>query len=403
MPAKRKKRQKRAKPFSRPRRNKQADVAAAAEDVGQEEGTLAERVKADYSTPGHPVAYASPATVARFYNISQERAKSILNQVDTYTLHREYKKPAQFNPFYVHKRREQVQADLIEIGAIAKENDGVRYLLLLIDVMTKKVWVYPLTDKRGVSVSEALSKWISSLGRRNLPKLLLSDLGKEFIASSVQEKLRANKIKWQSGKGMSKAAVAERANKTIQVLIYKYLTDRETLRYIDVLPQLVATYNGRGHRTLKNMSPDEADKPENEGRVQEIFHDRYEKLAKKKANVKPRLKIDALVRVKTDSSRISSSRRAYAEQFHGEFYRIIRINRTMPVPMYHLRALDDGEFIDGGFYAEELQPVEGDLWKIESVLDERTRRGKKEIKVKWKYFGDRWNEWIPASNVQKVF
>jgi transposase InsO family protein len=374
----------------------------AKEDGGEE--TLAQRIKADYSSPGHPVAFASPATVARFYNITKEKATSILNQVDTYTLHREYKKPAQFNPFYVHNRREQVQADLIEIGSIAKENDGVRYLLLLIDVMTKKVWLYPLKDKRGTSVTEALSHWIDSLGgKRNLPKLLLSDLGKEFIAKTFQEKLKQHKIKWQSGKGMSKAAVAERANKTLQVLIYKYLTDRETLRYIDVLPQLVATYNGRGHRSLKNMTPDEADRPENEARVQEVFHERYEKLARKKAKVKPRLKIDGLVRVKTDSSRISSSRRAYAEQFHGEFYRIVRINRTMPVPMYHLRALDDGEFIDGGFYAEELQPVEGDLWKIESVLDERTRRGKKEIKVKWKYFGDRWNEWIPASNVQQVF
>jgi len=376
----------------------------AGNTVSPRDESLAAKIQTDYTSPGHPIAYSSPAAVAQFYNISRERAASILNRVDTYTLHREYKRPSQFNPFYVHGRREQVQADLIEIGSIAAHNDGVRYLLLLIDIMTKRVWLYPLENKRGASVAAALRRWIDELGGADLPKLALTDLGKEFIAREVQDLLQSHKIAWQSGKGMSKAAVAERANKTIQVLIYKYLTDKETLRYLDVLPQLVQTYNSRPHRMLDKMSPAQADLPENEARLQEIFHKRYQKLAMKKAAVKPKFKVDTLVRVKTDSSRISSSRRAYAEQFHGDFYRIVRINRSMPVPMYHLRALDDGEYIDGGFYAEELQPVEGDLWKIESVLDERTlKNGVKEIKVKWKYFGDKWNEWIPASNVESVF
>ena len=376
--------------------------------MAEEEGVRVPRVASDesiksaYTTPGHPVAFSAPATVANHFAISEDRARRILEDVDTYTLHREWKKPPLTNPFYVHGRRKQVQSDLIDIAKIAATNDGVRFLLLLIDVMTKKVWIYPLKTKSGREVEEGLRKWLGDLGG-DKPEVCLTDSGKEYKNRSVQELFRSEGIEWQAAKGLTKAAVAERANKTIQVLIYKYLSDAEQTRYLDKLESLVQTYNSRPHRTLEGMTPDEADEPENEARVQEIFHRKYSKLAEARSKRTPKFKVGNLVRVKILPRAISSSRRAYAEQFHGSFYRVVRINRTMPVPMYYLRALDDGEFIDGGFYSQELQRVSGNLWKIEKILGRRKRRGVNEIHVKWRYFGDQWNEWIPETNVERVF
>lgn len=378
---------------------KRGKKGPAKKSTRQRKLSLEERIKNAYSTPGHPIAFSAPATVGEHFNISTEKAKNILQEIDSYTLHREYKQPRVYNPFYVHGRREQVQADLIEVGKISKENDGVRYLLLLIDIFTKKIWIYPLKAKGGEQVVSALKLWLS--GRDTKAKVFLTDRGKEFCDRRVQTLLRDNGIEWQPGKGMMKAAIAERANKTIQILIYKYLSSAETVRYIDQLSDLVKTYNNRPHRTLKGMTPNEADKPQNEGKIQAIFHERYKHLASMRK--RPKYSVDTIVRVKTDSSRISSSRRAYAEQFHGEFYRIVRINRTQAVPMYYLRAMDDGENIEGAFYAEEIQPVRGDLWKIEKTLDERVRRGIPEVLVKWKYLSDKWNEWIPKSNIESVF
>ena len=358
-----------------------------------------ERVTRAYTKPGHPVAFSAPARVAEHFRISKEKAREILEHSEGYTLHREYKQPRQYNPYYVHGRREQVQADLIDTNLISARNDGVKFLLVLIDIFTKRVWLYPLENKRAVTMRNVLRQWLNSLDVA--PAKLMTDRGWEFANAPVRQLLASHNVEWQPANGMLKACIAERVNKTLQILIYKYLSENETTRYIDVLPQLVDTYNKRGHRTLENMSPLEADLPENEARVQAIFHERYEKLGRERKP--PKFEVGTLVRIKVLAKKITNEARAYAEQFKGEYFKIARINRTVAVPLYYLRSVDDGELIEGGFYANELQRIRGDVYKIETVLRRRVRRGVREIFVKWKYFGPRWNEWIPADSVVRVY
>ena len=361
---------------------------------------LQDRILRAYNKPGHPVAFSAPERVANYFGISVGRAKKILEHNETYVAHREYKKPRIYNPYYVHGRRELAQGDLIDIGKISAQNDGVKFLLVLIDVFTKKLWVYPLENKRGRTVERAIKEWLNSL--RTTPKKLQTDRGLEFTNALVQRALADKSVEWEPANGTLKAAVAERVNKTLQILIYKYLTQNETVRYIDVLPRLVSTYNKRGHRTLENMSPRDGDKPENEPHLQAIFHERYEKIARHKTK-KLSFKVGDLVKVKTEAKKISSSSRAYAEQFKGEYFSVIRINRTMPIALYYLKSVDTGEHIEGGFYAQELQRVRGDVYRIEAVLKRRVRRGVREIYVKWKDFGPQWNEWIREDSVQRVY
>lgn len=362
--------------------------------------SLQERVSRAYKTPGHPVAFSAPGTVARHFNITQDKAKEILEHIEGYTLHREYKKPKIYNPYYVHKRREQVQADLIDISKIARQNNGVQHLLLLIDIFTKRVWVYPVKNKNARTIESVLSRWIRSLDET--PDKLMTDQGTEFVNQRVQNLLLRHNIEWQAALGTSKAAIAERANKSIQILIYKYLTQNETLRYIDKLDNIIQSYNKRGHRSLDFFSPQQADSPQNEGMIHAIHQTRYTKLAAHRRDTLP-FKVGDLVRIKTDVKQVSSSRRAYAEQFKGEYFNIIRINRTLPIAMYYLRSVDTQELIRGGFYANELQRQRGDIYKIERIIRRRVRNGVREIFVKWKYFSPQWNEWIPEENIVNIF
>lgn len=362
-----------------------------------------ERILRDYETPGHPTAFSAPARVARFHGISEKKAKRYLEHSQTYTLFREYKQPRLYNPYYVHERRKEVQADLIDVGSLARENDGVKFLLLYIDIFTKRVWMQPLRSKEGGRVARALRTWLASLDVK--PEIFKTDLGREFRNQPVQDLLASNNVRWDGAIGTSKACMAERANKTLQSLIYKYINNREGHRYIDALPELVRSYNERGHRTLKGMSPAEADLPENEARVQAIFHRRYEKMGRARANRQrnARFKVGDLVRLKTEANKISSARRSYAQQFHGEYYRITRINRTLPIPMYYLRSLDTNEHIEGGLYAEQLQRVRGNVWLIERVHRREVRRGVPYIFVKWMWFGPRHSEWIREDAVTRAY
>lgn len=357
-----------------------------------------DRIRKNFRSPGHPTAFSAPANIARQYNISEKKAKEILQEVDSYVLHKEYKRPKQYNPYYIYNRRELIQADLIDIRTLQQTNDGVNYLLLAIDVFTRKVHVYPLKRKTAVEMIKALRQYLHDLGPPT-PKILMTDAGTEFWARNVRDFLGSKGIILQLAHGTSKASYAERANKTIQVLIYKYLSDQETTRYINVLPNLIKTYNSRGHRNLKYMSPNDADKPENEQRVRAIAVERYSKIRRKS----PTLQLGDVVRIKTDPQNVDPARRAYAEQYKGEYFIIIRINKTLPIPLYYLVSMNTNEHIKGGFYSNELSKIQGDVFKIEEVLRERGRGNNKEILVKWKFFNDTHNSWIPARNIVQRF
>lgn len=359
------------------------------------------RVRRAYVTPGHPVAFSAPGTVAKHFNISKARAREILEHLEGYTFHREFKQPRVYNPYYVHGRRKQVQGDLIDVAQLARHNNHVRFLLLLIDVMTKKVWVYPMPNKTGAVTAGKLTRWLNAIDVP--PKVLRTDRGNEFTAARVQALLRRRHVEWQPAYGTLKACVAERANKSLQILMYKYLTENETYKYIDKLEQLVRTYNGRKHRTLKGMTPDEADRPANEARVQAIFHEKYAKVARHRRRGALPFAVGDMVRLKLLPKKIGSDARAYSKQFTDEYFTVTRINRTMPVAMYYVKSMDTEEAVDGGFYAQELQRLRGDVFKIDRVLRRRVRNGRREMYVKWRHFGARWNSWEPENATTRHF
>ena len=47
--------------------------------------------------------------------------------------------------------------DLIEMQAFSKDNNGIKYLLTVIDIFSKFVWIVPLKRKTGHEVANAFS------------------------------------------------------------------------------------------------------------------------------------------------------------------------------------------------------------------------------------------------------
>lgn len=359
----------------------------------------AKRVLRAYARPGHPAAFSAPGAIARQLNLPRDEVVRALEREDSYTVHREYKKPAQFNPYFIRRRRRLVQADLIQIDALYRQNGGIRYLLLLIDVFTRKVWVVPLKKKSAEVVRDALRDWLDHDVKGDEPEVFSSDAGVEFFNAPVRRLFRERNIDQQLAKGKAKAAYAERANKTIQVLIYKYLTHGRTKKYIDALPLLVDTYNKRGHRSLDYMSPDEADRPESEARVQRITEARFEKVKRKK----PEYRVGDIVRLKLESPggrRLWYGNRAYAKQFSDELYKIAEVNTRLPIPLYFIRSWSKDVPGKRGYYAGELQPVRGELFKVERIVRWRGEAPNRQALVKWTNFDAGHNRWIPEGDIR---
>ena len=125
----------------------------------------------------------------------------------------------------------------------------------------------PLKTKQGQELVKAFQTILAS-GRK--PSKLQTDQGTEFLNRVFQKFLRESKIKFFTVKSGLKASVVERFNCTFKNKMYEYLTAKNTLNYINVLPQLVKSYNNTYHHTIK-MKPTQVTKA-NEAKVWDTLY-----------------------------------------------------------------------------------------------------------------------------------
>jgi hypothetical protein len=354
-------------------------------------------IENNYVTPPHPTALSGISKLSEYYQLPKERIANILSNVDSYTLHREYHKPRVRNPFYIYHLRQQVQVDLIDMQQLSRFNNNYNYLIICIDCFSRFVWVRAVKTKHHNEIIPQMIDIIASMGQK--PESIFCDKGAELKNQYMIQLLRKENIKLMHPNSELKAAIVERANRSIQNLIYKYMTENQTRNYIDTLQLIVEAYNNRPHRSIDKLSPREAELPENAERTVGALRQHYTDCLRPKFRTKH--KIGDTVRYKIDYG--NRFARGYNEQFSNELVTIDDINRRMAIPMYQLRSADTGERIIGNWYQEELQSRNSQEFKIEKVLDRRVRRGVPEVFVKWLHFGDRHNCWIPENNVTRTF
>ena len=139
----------------------------------------------------------------------------------------------------------------------SRYNNGVKYLLTVIDIYSKYGWILPLKSKTGLEVANALSK---IFGERKPDKLWV-DKGKEFYNSHVKKL-----VSLYSTENEEKSSVVERWNRTMKEKMFKYFSANSTRKYIDILDKLVDQYNNTTHSSI-GMTPKEASEKRNEAKV----------------------------------------------------------------------------------------------------------------------------------------
>ena len=95
-----------------------------------------------YYNVNEPGSFTAPATFYRAVkeksnNITRKQVNEWLNAQDTYTLHRRTRKKFHRNRIIVPGVDYQWQTDLIDIQKISKYNQGYRYILVCIDILSK--------------------------------------------------------------------------------------------------------------------------------------------------------------------------------------------------------------------------------------------------------------------------
>ena len=121
-------------------------------------------------------------------------------------------------------------ADLIDMQVFSKDNKGIKYLLTVIDIFSKFVWIVPLKRKTGQEVASAFSRIL----KERRPNKTWVDRGREFYNKDVQKL-----VELYSTENEETACVIERFNRTIKEKMFKYISANNTRKYVDVLDLLV--------------------------------------------------------------------------------------------------------------------------------------------------------------------
>ena len=213
--------------------------------------------------------------------------------------------------------------------SLSRKNKGIKYLLCVIDLYSKYVFVIPLKDKKGISIVNAFDKIIKQSNRK--PNKIWVDQGGEFYNNVFEKWLSDNDVIMNSTYNEGKSVVAERFIRTLKNKLYKHMTATGKNVYYDVLDGVVNKYNNTKHSTIK-MKP--IDVGDNNKRVYVDEHNEKDS----------RFKVGDRVRIFA---------KGYAPNWSKEIFTVNKINDTVPYT-YNIKDLNDEEII-GSFCDKELQ------------------------------------------------
>ena len=365
-----------------------------------------------YYATGDPGSYGG---IERLYKrarelgipVSRARVTQFLQAQQAYTLHRPVRHRFKRNQTFVAHIDQQWQADLADMQAIAGDNDGYKYLLTCIDVLSKYAWVVPVKTKSGTDVRSAFRVILKRALPRK-PKRLQTDKGKEFFNSEMRSLLVSQNIHHFASESDQKAAVVERFNRTLKTRIWTYFTANNTKRYTNILQDIVHAYNHSMHRSI-GMHPADCDNPQAELTAwRRLYYDhtipKEEREGERPGQNGGSTKKSAVARNKL--VRISKWKhefeKGYVPSWSREHFKVSKVLQH-PEPVYKLEDAD-GEAIDGVFYRSEIQPIARNIYEVEKVLPgERRQAGTrlKEVLVKWKGLPEKFNRWILKSELAK--
>lgn len=354
-----------------------------------------------YYDPSHEAAFASEVKLYKAGKreipwLTREDVKKFLRDSITYTLHfpRRHRFPR--NPIIVNHLHEQHQADIADISEprFSQKNDGYRYLLAVIDCLSKQARVEPLKTKTAVEVTGAFKKIYENW---QYPLKLQTDRGREFQNEILHNFLKEKNVHHFTSQNQTiKCAIVERFIRTFKMRLFKYVTSTGTERYLEDLQNIVNAYNNTHHRTIK-MAPNEVTVT-NEREVFLITHNyRSERDMRMGAKRRTNISIGDNVRIKHAKE---SFIRGFLPNYQDMVFTVVsRHNVAGSEPLFKIKNYDNRVLLPR-MYAYELEKISPDpKYRISRVLRTRTRQGLNESQVNFVGYPENYTEWIPSDSV----
>ena len=168
-----------------------------------------------------------------------------------------------------------MSSDLLDMNDYGtKNNEGYRYILVVIDNFSKFGWTNPLKNKYAQSITDAFSQIVNSSKRK--PNLLETDDGKEYVTKIFNEFSNSHNIKKYSRNTALGAVFAERFDRTIRNLLKQPVFLKGKSSWISELTTVIKKYKNTIHNSTK-MPPIQASKTTNKKLVFDNLQDKRQK------------------------------------------------------------------------------------------------------------------------------
>ena len=224
--------------------------------------------------------------------------------------------------------------DLAYVHKLAKDNNGLKYLLVRQDLFDRTGDAKGMKTKDSKETVKTFSQMIT---KKNRPINIWVDQGTES-AEEFEKFCCAEGIESYSTMSETKAALAKRTIRPLRNILYRY-TEDYGYKYFHKLPQFIATMNSRNIRSI-DMKPNHVQNSD----FMSILYSKPLREYKK-----PKFGIGGGVRI---SKYDLPFRKGDKPQFTQEIFEIVTIATKKP-PTYIFKD-EQEEIIRGKFYEKEL-------------------------------------------------
>ena len=135
--------------------------------------------------------------------------------------------------------------DLAYVDKLAKENNGIKYLLVRQDLFDRTVNAKGMKTKDS---QETVTAFLSMITKRYRTKKIWVDKGTES-AGAFKKFCGAERIQVYSTMSETKATFAERTKRSLKNILYCYMEDYG-YNYIHKLHQFITTLNSRRNSSI---------------------------------------------------------------------------------------------------------------------------------------------------------
>lgn len=300
--------------------------------------------------------YGQPAALKALHGFVKARGiKDIketekkLSKIRAFSIHKPVRRKYPTRRMILKGPRENICADLIDFQAYSRQNAGYNWLLVALDGFTKELWVEPVKKKTTLEVATAFEKILKQA--KGKVRFCFTDMGLEFTGRAFQDLMKKHGITHYVSRTRRKSYMCERVIRTIKTLVFKFFSQENSKRYLEVLPKIVKAYNNTPHSShgYKPSSIKASD-------IDDVFFKLFSRIAQKPIPP-PKFQIGDTVRIAKNRL---TFQKGYEQSLTDQVFKVVEhVPGSYPVVSYKLATLD-GDPISSSFVDNELGHAEQD-------------------------------------------